>query len=194
MKSAFKSPPVIFALVTLFIVMGVFIYVTDMPRYMTSSPRTCTNCHMMDAAYENWYHAPHQNVTKCVDCHLPHENVFSYYYVKFASGAHDVYYFSTGITPDRHPHPPGNERRSSNPTAFAAMQIPLQILLPMIMGRNCWDCHRDVAHGVRGITLLPVQDSIIYTTGREKRYRMKKYTTIIFRVSSSFLQQSLSGS
>jgi len=167
LKSAFRSPPVIFALVSLFAVMGVFVYVTDMPSYMTSSPRTCTNCHTMDAAYENWYHAPHANVTKCVDCHLPHENVFAYYYVKFASGAHDVYYFSTGITPIAiRAHPETKKIIQSN--CIRCHSDTVADIAPHDLGRSCWDCHRDVGHGERGITLLPVQDSIIYFT-EEKR-------------------------
>jgi cytochrome c nitrite reductase small subunit len=36
------------------------------------------------------------------------------------------------------------------------------------LDRNCWECHRDVAHGERGITLLPMQDSLIYPV-EEKR-------------------------
>ncbi len=167
MKSAFKSPPVIIALVFLFIVMGVFMYVTDMPRYMTSSPRTCTNCHVMDAAYENWYHAPHENVTKCVDCHLPHENVLSYYYVKFASGLHDVYYFSTGITPIAiRAHPETKKIIQSN--CIRCHGDTVADISPHDMGRNCWDCHPDVGHGIRGITLLPVQDSIIYPVEEQR--------------------------
>ncbi len=167
MKVAFKTTPVIIALLSLVIVLGVFVFVTDMPAYMTSSPRTCTNCHVMDAAYENWYHAPHEKVTKCVDCHLPHENIASYYYVKFASGAHDVLYFSTGRTPDAiRIHPETEEIIQSNCIRCHAGTVA--DITPHDMGRNCWECHRDVGHGQRGITLLPVQDSIIYPV-EEKR-------------------------
>jgi len=28
--------------------------------------------------------------------------------------------------------------------------------------RNCWDCHRNVAHGPRGISITPYQDSTLY--------------------------------
>lgn len=167
MKTAFKSPFVIFSLACLFIVAIVFMYVTDMPRYVTSSPRTCTNCHVMDAAYENWYHAPHANVTKCVDCHLPHGNFVPYYYVKFASGLHDVYYFSTGITPIAiRAHPATRKIIQSNCIRCHAETV--SNIAAHDLGRNCWDCHRSVAHGVRGITLLPVQDSILYSV-EEKR-------------------------
>lgn len=167
MKNLFKSPPVWIALFSLVLVAGVFIWVTGMPTYMTSSPRTCTNCHVMDYAYENWYHSPHENVTKCVDCHLPHDNLFSYYYVKFASGAHDVYYFSTGKTPEAiRIHPETAKIIQSN--CIRCHTETVADVAPHGMDRECWACHRDVSHGERGITLLPVQDSLIYQV-EEKR-------------------------
>lgn len=30
--------------------------------------------------------------------------------------------------------------------------------------RYCWDCHRNVAHGTRGASSLPYQDSTLYPT------------------------------
>jgi len=75
--------------------------VTDAPAYMGSDPNTCNNCHVMDAAYENWYHAGHHGGDlECVDCHLPHDNLVAYYLEKGRSGMHDVFVFSTGKTPE----------------------------------------------------------------------------------------------
>lgn len=167
MKSLLKNPVLILAFASLLAVITVFVYVTDMPAYMTSSPRTCTNCHVMDAAYENWYHAPHESFTKCVDCHLPHDNIVSYYYVKFASGAHDVLYFSTGMTPDAiRIHPETKEIIQSNCIRCHAGTVA--DIHPYDEMRNCWECHRDVAHGERGIALFPIQDSIIYPVEEER--------------------------
>jgi cytochrome c nitrite reductase small subunit len=28
--------------------------------------------------------------------------------------------------------------------------------------RDCWDCHRSVAHGARGISVVPYQDAVLY--------------------------------
>ena len=53
----------------------------------------------MDSEYENWYHAAHAGAATCAECHLPHQNVVSYYLAKAQTGAHDVYVFSTGQTP-----------------------------------------------------------------------------------------------
>lgn len=157
----------IVGILVLAIVLAIFVWVTDMPSYITSSPRTCTNCHVMDAAYENWYHAPHEKVTKCVDCHLPHENMLAYYYVKFESGAHDVFYFSTGLTPDAIRLRPGTPKIIQS-NCIRCHSETVSEISAHTLDRNCWSCHRDVAHGERGITLLPIQDSTLYQV-EEKR-------------------------
>ena len=91
--------PFIIAITAAVIALGFFVYVTDAPAYGGSAPETCANCHAMDSQYENWYHAPHEKVTECVDCHLPHENVVAYYLEKGRQGAKDVYAFTTGNIP-----------------------------------------------------------------------------------------------
>jgi len=91
--------PVIIAIAMAVIALGFFVYVTDAPAYGGSAPQTCANCHVMDSQYENWYHAPHEKFTECVDCHLPHEKVVAYYLEKGRQGAKDVYAFTTGNIP-----------------------------------------------------------------------------------------------
>jgi cytochrome c nitrite reductase small subunit len=155
--------PLLVAIAAAIFALGVFVFVTDTPAMMGSNAETCANCHVMDAAYENWYHAPHEKWTECVDCHLPHENVFAYYFAKGKTGMHDVYVFSTGQTPvmiraneDTKKWVQGNCIRCHEEaveTIMAGIQ-PFE--------RACWDCHRNVAHGPRGISITPYQDSSIY--------------------------------
>ena len=92
--------PIIIGISALLIVLGIFAWVTDAPAYMGHEPSTCANCHVMDAAYENWYHAAHEKYADCNDCHLPHQNIAVYYLYKGYSGMKDVYSFTTGSYPD----------------------------------------------------------------------------------------------
>lgn len=155
--------PITIAFFAAAIALGVFVVVTDTPAMMGSDSATCANCHVMDAAYENWYHAPHEKWTECVDCHLPHENVFAYYLAKGKTGMHDVYVFSTGGTPvmiraneDTREWVQGNCIRCHED----AVESMLTGIQPF--ERNCWDCHRNISHGPRGISINPIQDSTIY--------------------------------
>jgi cytochrome c-type protein NapC len=62
----------------------------------TSDKAFCSSCHSMQAvsrAYTEDVHGGMNTMgfsTKCVDCHLPHDNVFHYVKTKAYSGAKDV--------------------------------------------------------------------------------------------------------
>jgi cytochrome c nitrite reductase small subunit len=43
--------------------------------YMSSEPKVCANCHIMQAQYDSWQKASHHHVARCVDCHLPQDAV-----------------------------------------------------------------------------------------------------------------------
>jgi len=151
------------AIATAIFALGFFVFVTDAPAYGGSAPETCANCHVMDSQYENWYHAPHENFTECVDCHLPHDNVVVYYLEKGRQGAKDVYAFSTGNIPV--------QIRASEKTKGIiqsnCLRCHAQTVESIVMGvqpfdRYCWECHRTVSHGARGVSAFPYQDAILY--------------------------------
>ena len=155
--------PFLIALGATVLALGVFIFVTDAPAYAGSEPETCANCHVMDSQYENWYHAPHEKFTKCVDCHLPHENIVVYYLEKGRQGAKDVYAFTTGNIPVA--------IRASEKTKGIiqsnCIRCHEETVESVTMGaqpfdRYCWDCHRAMSHGERGASMLPYQDADLY--------------------------------
>jgi len=150
-------------ILALVISVGTFIYAANPVSYMGTSASTCNNCHVMDSAYENWYHAPHEKVTECVDCHLPHDNFVDYWVEKGKTGIHDVVYFSAGLTPNLIRAKP----EAQNIIQANCIRCHKDTVETIVMGelpfeRHCWDCHRSVAHGQRGISLQPFQDSVIY--------------------------------
>lgn len=155
--------PLFIAMAAAIIALGTFIFVTDVPAYGGSAPETCANCHVMDSQYENWYHAPHETWTECVDCHLPHEYLVAYYLEKGRQGAKDVYAFTTGSIPVA--------IRASDKTKGIIQDNCIRChheqVEGIVMGaqpfdRYCWDCHRNVSHGARGAASAPFQDSAIY--------------------------------
>ncbi len=145
------------------IALGFFVYVTDAPAYGGSAPETCANCHVMDAQYENWFHAPHERVTECVDCHLPHENITAYYLEKGRQGAKDVFAFTTGNIPVAiRASERSREIIQSNCIRCHEFTVEDIVMGAQPSDRYCWDCHRDVSHGRRGASGMPFQDSVIY--------------------------------
>ena len=153
----------IIAIVVAALAMGYFAFITDAASYGGSAPETCANCHVMDSHYESWYHGAHENLAKCTDCHLPHDNFAVYYAEKGRQGAKDVYAFVTGDIP--------LAIRASDKTKGIVQENCVHChedsVESIVMGaqpfdRYCWDCHRDIAHNARGGSGLPYQDSSLY--------------------------------
>ena len=160
--------PVYLAIAAAVLALAVFAYVTDAPAYAGTNPSTCNNCHVMDAQYENWYHAAHETAATCAECHLPHDNIFHYYLAKAQTGMHDVYVFSTGQTPVMIRAKPETDQ-IIQANCVRCHQDTVENIMAGVQtfDRHCWDCHRSVAHGDRGISLIPFQDSSIYPTREE---------------------------
>lgn len=157
--------PLYIAAVAAVLAFGIFVFVTDAPAYAGTNPSTCNNCHIMDSEYENWYHAGHAEAATCVECHLPHDNLVSYYLAKARTGMHDVYVFSTGQTPVLIRLKPDTKKIiQANCIRCHASTVENILAGPQAFDRNCWDCHRSVAHSGRGISIVPFQDTALYPT------------------------------
>ena len=47
--------------------------------YLSTDPKACVNCHIMQREYDGWQKASHHTAAVCVDCHLPHDFVAKYW-------------------------------------------------------------------------------------------------------------------
>jgi len=145
------------AAVALIAVIAVGLYVTDFTAYLGNNPTTCNNCHVMDAVYEGWYHGGHMQWATCGDCHTPHA-LIPKYITKAVSGYHHVTAFVTGDIPDAIRAKDTSDRVvQENCERCHAATIDATNEGMTEGDRYCFDCHRSVAHGERGISLLPYQ-------------------------------------
>jgi cytochrome c nitrite reductase small subunit len=157
---------VIIGLIALAAVFGVGLWATNFTVYLGDDPTTCNNCHVMDAVYEGWYHAGHQPWATCNDCHTPHAFIPKYF-VKARSGFNHVSRFTLNLIPE--------PLRAVESTTYIIQENCIrchETTVSMIAdgdpkardngGRFCYDCHRAVAHGDRGISILPYQDKGMY--------------------------------
>jgi cytochrome c nitrite reductase small subunit len=143
--------------------MGLFAWVTDAPAYLGHEAATCNNCHVMDAQYESWFHAAHGRVAVCTDCHLPHQNLVSYYLYKGYSGMKDVLSF----TFKTYPAAIRATAQTDNIIQANCIRCHEDTVDAIVYGaqpfdRQCWSCHRSVAHGGRGYSQSAYQDSEVY--------------------------------
>jgi cytochrome c nitrite reductase small subunit len=112
----------------------------------SESPQFCAGCHVMEAEFEAWSHAGAHRRKLCVECHLPNENRTAHYVWKSIDGMKDVGFFFSGLVPERimlTDH--GAEVVQQN-----CIRCHEQTVMMIGMERNCWSCHRRIAHRLSG--------------------------------------------
>ncbi len=160
--------PITIGLILLAVAVGMLLYLSDFTVYLGDDSTACNNCHVMDAVYEGWYHAGHKQWATCNDCHTPHQLVPKYF-VKATSGLNHVTAFTTGHLPE-----PLRAKKSTQKIIQANCIYCHEETVSMVAdgtmdsGRYCFECHRSVAHGDRGISILPYQDTGTYQPLRKR--------------------------
>lgn len=154
--------PLIVGIISGLIVLGVGMYATNFTVYLGDDPTACNNCHVMDAVYEGWYHASHQQWATCTECHTPHDVVPKYLY-KAKSGMNHVTMFSLNLIPE----PLRAKQETDEIIQKNCIRCHSETVSEVADGqmdseRYCFECHRSIAHGPRGISILPYQDKGLY--------------------------------
>ncbi|MFV0482152.1 MAG: cytochrome c nitrite reductase small subunit [Campylobacteraceae bacterium] len=158
------------ALIAFVVAIGFFIYMLNISKafsYLSTDPKACINCHVMNTQYATWQHSSHASAATCVDCHLPQDGLVNKYLAKAIDGYnHGVAFtfntFDNAIVISDH----GAKRVQENcVTCHASLASTLianndryhQFGDDAIKsGRYCWECHKEVPHGkVRGLTTTP---------------------------------------
>lgn len=70
-------------------------YFSEAYAYLSDSPKTCTNCHAMQDAFDRWEKSSHRLVASCNNCHAS-GNFLEKYLGKARNGFMHSYAFTTG--------------------------------------------------------------------------------------------------
>ena len=138
---------------------GLFVFhASRAASYLSDSPETCVNCHVMNTAYATWRHGSHARAATCNDCHVPHDTVLR----KYAFKARDGLWHSTVFTMRWEPEcirlsagaVPVVEENCRR--CHAALIADVSIAEHAPGDKRCWDCHRETPHGaVRSLSTAP---------------------------------------
>jgi cytochrome c nitrite reductase small subunit len=94
--------------------------------YLSTDPRACINCHVMNDTYDAWRKSGHRHVATCVECHLPHSGL-----AKWIAKADEGFRHSAAFTLQNFKEPleitPGDRR---------------------IVLQNCVRCHADLVEAI----------------------------------------------
>jgi cytochrome c nitrite reductase small subunit len=140
------------------------VYVSNFVSYLSDSPETCVNCHIMAPQYATWSHSAHREVANCNDCHVPHNNFINKYYFKAKDGLRHA----TIFTLRREPQvilirEAGINVVQKNCIRCHEHTIQNNLVLSKVgkdccfdETRLCWECHRETPHGrINSISSVP---------------------------------------
>ncbi len=108
----------------------------------TDQPDFCMRCHVMESNYEAWIHAGAHRRSKCVDCHLPNQNLGVRYVWKSLDGLKDAVAFYSGRIPER------IRLSSHGGSVLQANCVRCHETTVTMTDRErpCWGCHRKISH------------------------------------------------
>ena len=121
------------------------------PKLMarTESPLFCASCHVMQSQFESWFNVGAHRSIRCVDCHLPHENLPLYYMWKSIDGMKDVVVFYSGNVPEYITV----SERGQGFIQNNCIRCHTERVAMIDQTRDCWDCHRFLQHQQAGARL-----------------------------------------
>lgn len=123
--------------------------VSNATSYLSDEPVACINCHVMTPYYASWERSSHREVATCNDCHVPHDGWMRTAYFKALDGLRHATIFTLRMEP---------QVLKLNAAAVPVVQRNClrcheHQIMNTAMGkadndRLCWDCHREVPHGL----------------------------------------------
>ncbi len=158
----------------IFVGLGLFVFhISNASSYLSDSPETCINCHVMEPQYVTWMHGSHREVANCNDCHVPHNNVFNKYFFKAKDGMRHATMFTFRLEPQViQIKEAGKEVVQGNCIRCHSKVVHDPVMVNTDQdfnhqrnSRQCWDCHRETPHGTV-TSLASVPNSLI--PGNEK--------------------------
>jgi cytochrome c nitrite reductase small subunit len=113
----------------------------------SGTPEFCAGCHVMEAEYEAWRHQGAHRRIKCIDCHLPNDQIANHLTWKGLTGMWDMFIFYSGRVPENIVlSPRGGKILQAN-----CMRCHEETVALVMVDRNCWECHRQLSHKISGI-------------------------------------------
>lgn len=119
----------------------------------SESPDFAPVAHIMEAQHTAFMHHRGHRRFKCVDCHLPNDDLASHYIWKSIDGMKDVLFFYSGKVPEKITL----SGYGAKVVKGQLRQVPRNTGIQMDTSRNCWSCHRRVTHtGTGAISVNPI--------------------------------------
>ena len=120
--------------------------------YLSTDPRACANCHVMNLQYDAWVKSGHRHVATCVECHLPHSGIS-----KWIAKADHGFRHSAAFTLQNFKEPieitPHDRRLVQANCVRCHADLVQAVVVPPGPPRqelDCLHCHARAGHGAGG--------------------------------------------
>jgi cytochrome c nitrite reductase small subunit len=101
--------------------------------YLSTDPRACANCHIMQSQFDSWQKSSHHTVATCAGCHLPET-----FPQKYVAKARNGWNHSSAFTLQNFPEP-----------------ITITPPNAAILQENCLRCHDGLVHDIAAASGAP---------------------------------------
>lgn len=108
----------------------------------SDSPGFCAGCHVMESQHTAFLHSGAHRRNRCVDCHLPNENLATHYIWKSIDGMKDAIFFYSGQTPERIKL----SEHGAKVLQTNCIRCHEELVSPINTEQKCWSCHRGITH------------------------------------------------
>ncbi len=107
---------------------------------LTETPKFCALCHSSQSG--DWLHSSHRT-RRCIDCHLPNDNLANHYLWKSIDGNKDLFFHFSGLGDgnDTELTPHGKKVLQAN-----CIRCHEGMVWRINNKRACIDCHRPLGH------------------------------------------------
>ena len=114
---------------------------------VSGSPAFCGTCHTMKEEAASFAEASHR-YQECTDCHLPHDNVVSYWIAKGTTGMNDTYHEVMRDYP-AHIKLSADGRKTVNDNCLRCHEGTMERVHTAFddADTDCLKCHSRIAHG-----------------------------------------------
>ncbi len=107
----------------------------------SDSPGFFSGCHVMES-HTAFLHSGAHRRNRCVDCHLPNENLATHYIWKSIDGMKDAIFFYSGHTPERIKL----SEHGAKVLQTNCIRCHEELVSPINTEQKCWSCHRGITH------------------------------------------------
>ncbi|HEY7653203.1 MAG TPA: cytochrome c nitrite reductase small subunit [Methylomirabilota bacterium] len=118
--------------------------------YLSTDPRACVNCHIMNQQYEAWLKSGHRHAATCVECHLPDHGL-----AKWVAKADHGFRHSVAFTLQNFKEPieiTPRDRQIVRANCLGCHAAFVHAVAATAVGQelDCLHCHAGAGHGAGG--------------------------------------------